>query len=178
MKRSIYSILWGILLFLLLYADFAFSAEIAIKGIRPGMHIEHAREQAVVRMSDKVRISDVQGAPAAMFFTLDNNEGQVTANARERVECIVLSGRLVRKLFGTQPSQEHFARLLSAVWKIDEQLWEERAETSKKGGKIPIRTCMECYLPEEKISITICSGNSLKIVRIDHLKLKRRSKIK
>ena len=145
------------------------SGDVLVKGMHIGMHIEQARVQAVTRIGDITTLSEIQPlAGGRSFFTINGEAGRIVANERERVEHIFISAPLAKILFGiAHLSKEHFAYLLGDLWGIEQSSWKERIEINNALEGVPLRSHIECYLPQQHVSISISQNNDLSISGID-----------
>lgn len=101
-------------------------AEVRLKGVSMGDHIEKARAQLEARLPACVAVSAIVPADAegALQFTLDGGAGLVVSDEHERVKWIWLSPGLAREVFDLAPMTDaELAGLLGAAWGIPEGAW-------------------------------------------------------
>ncbi len=158
----------SVYVFVMAYPFVAFPADISIKGIRLGMHIERARERMIARTDGSIDVSEILEMPSSRHrFNIGKGDGHIEANSRERVELISLSPQIVVKLFGDVGStKEEFAALLSAAWALEEAEWKHGIDVPaflKLDGPI---SYIQCQVPSENITVTVYDGNGL-VVRIN-----------
>lgn len=158
------------------YPTLSLSAEIVLKGIRLGMDIEQARERALTKMED-VQISPVMPlAVERSCFKLNGDQGIVMANDHERVEAIVITPQLAQNLFKSAGlTKEEFARVLTEVWELQGVEWRTGIEMPDPHIGMAALVYVQCFLPDEGVSVTVYDNNGLSIRKHDK-NLKKRIK--
>ena len=117
----------------------AMGAEVRLKGVKPGDHIEKAYEQFKARMPEGVEVSEIvpAGLPDARQFTVDGENGLVLGDDHDRVQYLYFSGALCVKLFGlAAASPDEFAALLSEAWGLPPMAWTTAWAEAENGGAV------------------------------------------
>jgi hypothetical protein len=154
--------------FTLLTPFFVPAQDISVKGVRLGMHVEHARQQMLVRTEKSLVISPMQRASSgALFFDLNGTEGRVMGDSRARVASLYFSEALTDQFFeASQFTTLQFTWLLSKLWKLDQDKWQVTPNTLHPSMPSRVGNVMEYFCPETRISVRISDRNALTISRL------------